>query len=78
MAKLPSPGALLFAGIPILAMCFTVPLWDRVYPLVFGLPFNLFWLVSWNLLTPLFMWKAYRIETSHRKTLTEKEGKSNG
>lgn len=44
--------------------CFTVPLWDRVDPMVFGLPFNLFWLVSWILLTPLFMWGAYRIEAS--------------
>ena len=73
MAKLPSLGALLFAGIPILAMCFTVPLWDRVYPLVCGLPFNMFWLVSWILLTPLFMWQAYRLETSHIKALTKKE-----
>jgi len=76
MARLPSLGALFFAGIPILAMCFTVPLWDRVYPFMFGLPFNMFWLVSWILLTPLFMWKAYRIETAHIKALT-KEGKSN-
>lgn len=43
-------------------MCFSVPFWDRVDPMVFGLPFNLFWLVSWILLTPLCMWGAYRIE----------------
>jgi hypothetical protein len=33
-----------------------------VHPMVLGLPFNLFWLISWIWLTPLFMWGAYRIE----------------
>jgi hypothetical protein len=44
-------------------MCFTVPLWDRIYPIVLGLPFNLFWLTLWIVLTPLCMWGAYRIES---------------
>jgi hypothetical protein len=39
-----------------------VALWDRVYPVVLGLPFNFFWLISWLLLTPLCMWGAYRLE----------------
>ena len=43
-------------------MCFSVSLWDRVYPMVLGLPFNLFWLVLWILLTPLCMWGAYAFE----------------
>jgi hypothetical protein len=30
--------------------------------MVLGLPFNFFWLISWLLLTPLFMWGAYRVE----------------
>jgi hypothetical protein len=45
-------------------MCFTVPLWDRVRPLMLGLPFNLFWLILWMLLTPCCMWGAYRIESA--------------
>lgn len=52
---------LLLAAIPFLAMCFSVPLWDRVYPIVFGLPFNLFWLVVWIPLTSLCMWGVYRL-----------------
>jgi len=44
------------------AVCFTVGLWDRVFPLVFGLPFNMFWLVLWIFLTPCIMSFAYRIE----------------
>jgi hypothetical protein len=60
----PSTAALLFALIPFIAICFSVALWDRIYPIVLGLPFNFFWLTTWLLLTPLCMWGAYWIETS--------------
>src|ERR1700682_2747900 len=45
--KRPSFGALFLGLIPFFAMCFSVSAWDRVYPMVLGLPFNLFWLLSW-------------------------------
>jgi len=61
----PSIGAIFFAFIPFLAICFSVSLWDRIDPMVLGLPFNFFWLISWLLLTPLCMWGAYRCETAH-------------
>lgn len=61
----PSLGALLLGLIPFVAMCFSVSLWDRVYPMVLGLPFNLFWLILWMAITPLVMWGAYRLEV-HR------------
>lgn len=60
----PSLKSLLFASIPFVAMCFTVPLWDHVYPMVLGLPFNLFWLMLWTLLTPVCLWRAYHVEAS--------------
>ncbi len=60
--KRPALGSILFGLIPFVAVCFTVPLWDRVYPLVLGLPFNFFWLILWLLLTPLCMLGAYRVE----------------
>ena len=60
----PSLGAVLLALIPFMAMCFSVPFWDRIEPMMLGLPFNLFWLISWIVLTPVFMWAAYRIETA--------------
>jgi Protein of unknown function (DUF3311) len=62
----PSRAAVLLALIPFVAMCFSVPLWDRIYPLVFGLPFNLFWLVTWIVLTSLCMWGALRVERSRK------------
>lgn len=66
-ARRPSMGAVLLALIPCTAMCFTVPLWDRITPFVFGLPFNLFWLIGWILLTPLCMWGAYRLEAPRHR-----------
>ena len=60
--KRPSLGALLLGLIPFVATCFSVSLWDRIYPMVLGIPFNLFWLILWLLLTPLCMWGAYRFE----------------
>jgi hypothetical protein len=62
--KKPSITAILLGLIPFTAVCFSVSLWDRIEPMVLGLPFNMFWLISWILVTPLFMWGAYRAEVS--------------
>lgn len=60
--KKPSLGSILFGLIPFTAICLPVVWWDRVHPMVLGLPFNFFWLVTWLLLTPVCMWGAYRVE----------------
>ncbi|MGZ4818396.1 MAG: DUF3311 domain-containing protein [Terriglobales bacterium] len=60
--KRPSLGALLFGLVPFLGVCFSVSLWDRLEPTVLGIPFNMFWLISWVALTPLCLWGAYRLE----------------
>lgn len=60
--KKPSVGALLLGLIPFIAMCFSVSLWDRMDPIILGLPFNLFWLIAWIVLSTLCMWAAYRLE----------------
>jgi len=70
--KRPSLGSILCGLIPFAATCFSVALWDRVYPMVFGLPFNFFWLILWLLLTPVCMWEAYRLEAS-RSPDTDRE-----
>jgi len=69
-------AALLLACIPFLAVCFSVPLWDRIYPLVFGLPFNLFWLMSWIPLSSVCMWGAYRIQMRGRREASPDSRKS--
>lgn len=61
--KPPSIGALSLGIIPFVAMCFTVTLWDRIEPMMLGLPFNLFWLILWILLTPCCLWGAYRLDS---------------
>jgi hypothetical protein len=52
-------ATIFFALIPFAAVCFSVQLWDRVHPILLGLPFNLFWLLSWTVLTPICLGIAY-------------------
>lgn len=70
----PSIGAILLALLPFIAICFSVSLWDRVDPMVLGLPFNFFWLIAWLLLTPLCMWGAYQLETPHASDPHREDG----
>jgi len=58
----PSAAAVQLGLIPFAAMCFSVALWDRIDPMLFGIPFNLFWLISWIVLSTLCMSAAYRVE----------------
>ena len=67
IAQKPGAGAVLLALAPFLGMCFSVPLWDRVHPLLFGLPFNLLWLICWIVISTLCLWGAYRLETAREK-----------
>lgn len=62
-----SPAAVVIALIPFAAMCFSVPLWDRIAPMMLGLPFNLFWLVSWQVLSVFCLAIAYRLESAHER-----------
>jgi hypothetical protein len=52
-------------------MCFTVALWDRVQPLIVGLPFNLFWLILWIVLTPCCLWGAYRLDSTANQSAND-------
>lgn len=63
-SRKPSLLAVLCGLIPFAGMCFSVALWDRIHPIVLGLPFNLFWLIAWIVLSSLCLWIAYRLETS--------------
>jgi hypothetical protein len=74
LVRKPSIGAILFAFIPFVAICLCVSLWDRIHPMVLGLPFNFFWLIAWLLLTPLCLWGAYRQETRRASDPHRKNG----
>ena len=38
----PSLGSVLYGLVPFGGGCFSVSLWDRIEPRVFGIPFNFF------------------------------------
>ena len=48
-------------------MCFSVALWDRVDPIILGIPFNIVWLLGWMAISSLCLWAAYRVETKPDK-----------
>ncbi|HEY9085472.1 MAG TPA: DUF3311 domain-containing protein [Candidatus Tyrphobacter sp.] len=54
--------AILPAAVPILALTIAVPFVNRLAPSIFGLPFVLFWIVMWVLLTPASLWLVGRLE----------------
>ena len=65
--KKPSLLALLLGLIPFVAMCFSVALWDRIDPIILGLPFNLAWPLCWIVLTTLCLWAALRVSSARKK-----------
>jgi hypothetical protein len=67
VVRKPSAGALILALIPFAAMCFSVPLWDRIEPMLLGLPFNLLWLTCWVVLSSLCLWRVYRLESARER-----------
>jgi hypothetical protein len=52
-------AALVLALIPALALVAGLPFVNRVEPVVLGLPFLLFWILAWVLVTPVFLALAY-------------------
>lgn len=52
--------AVVCAIIPVLALTVGVAFANQLEPRILGLPFLLAWIVAWVLLTPAFMWAAYR------------------
>ena len=54
--------AIICAIVPVLALTLGVVFANHLEPRILGLPFVLAWIVGWVLLTPAFMWVAYRSE----------------
>jgi hypothetical protein len=57
--------------VPFLGMLGGIPFANRVTPYVLGMPFLLFWVVLWVVLTSLILWVVYRFDPEAR----EEEGK---
>jgi hypothetical protein len=63
--------ALILGAIPFITLVFALPLVNRIEPIILGLPFLLFWILSWVVLTPFILLIAYTVE---RKLNRKEEG----
>lgn len=61
---------MVLVALPFIAIIGLAPLANRINPIVLGLPFFLFWLLLWVLLTPVCVGFAYLLET-REETLHE-------
>jgi uncharacterized protein DUF3311 len=50
------------AVVPAIGMLGGVPFANRVRPYVLGLPFLLFWVTAWVVLTSAIMWLIYALD----------------
>jgi len=57
--------ALALGAIPFVTLVFALPLVNRITPVILGLPFLLFWILLWVLLTPGILFLAYKMEKKH-------------
>jgi hypothetical protein len=60
--------ALVLAAIPFVTLVFALPLVNRLEPVILGLPFLLFWILFWVVLTPPILFVAYVCEKKFNKT----------
>ena len=57
--------ALILGAVPFITLVFALPLVNRIHPVILGLPFLLFWILAWVMLTPLVLYAAYRVEKKY-------------
>jgi Protein of unknown function (DUF3311) len=56
----------LLAALPFLGLLGGIPFVNRVTPFVLGLPFILFWIVLWVVISSLIMWVIYTMDPRNR------------
>ena len=57
--------ALILGAIPFVTLVFALPLVNRIHPVILGLPFLLFWIRAWVMLTPVILFAAYKLEKKY-------------
>lgn len=65
--------ALILGAIPFVTMVFALPLVNRIEPIILGMPFLLFWLLAWVVLTPVILAVAYKLEKKYNPPEEEEE-----
>jgi hypothetical protein len=53
------------AALPILGILVGVFFANRIHPFVLGMPFLMFWIVLWVVLTSVFMFVVYELDPSN-------------
>lgn len=56
-----------FAFVPVLAILLSPFFANRVTPYILGLPFFMFWIVSWAIGSSVFMWQIYRLDHTYKE-----------
>lgn len=51
--------------IPFIGMCVLLPLANRIEPYVLGLPFLLFWIVLWMVLSSVVLLIVYKLDPAN-------------
>lgn len=67
MKKKGTKLALILGAIPFVTMVLALPFVNRLEPVILGLPFLLFWILTWVALTPLILFVAYLGEKKFNK-----------
>lgn len=65
--------ALLLGAVPFLTLVLALPLVNRIHPVILGLPFLLFWILAWVILTPVILFAAYRVEKKYNPPEKEED-----
>lgn len=52
--------------IPFIGMCVLLPMANRIEPYVLGMPFLLFWIVLWMLLSSLTLLVVYKLDPANQ------------
>ena len=53
--------------VPFIGILGFLPLVNRVEPFVLGMPFNMFWMVMWTILSSVILGIMYKLDPRNRK-----------
>ncbi|MCD4838928.1 MULTISPECIES: DUF3311 domain-containing protein [Neobacillus] len=51
--------------IPFIGMCVLLPIANRIEPYILGMPFLLFWIVLWMVLSSLVLFIVYKLDPTN-------------
>ncbi|WP_268875920.1 DUF3311 domain-containing protein [Gottfriedia acidiceleris] len=52
--------------VPFIGMCVLLPLANRIEPFFLGVPFLLFWIVLWMILSSVILFIVYKLDSTNK------------